>query len=427
VLTGAPTASAQATEAAAEPRAVIPLLRRGSWYASLDLARPAGPGLPAVSLAPEVLIRADARQLRSKPASALPDRPARARMLASAWQQFAAGQVRCAGLGPQSYPAFRELLWAAAGLPASLVDRWCQLVADEVADLLSDPEPASPKAAGDAPALCLVALPANTFTCLYSVIEAALSGAAVWVRPSTREPFAALRLVCALLDQGWPAELIGYYPSEQHALAALVDVSDRQIVYGGHDVVAALSGTPTARLHGPLRVCALLTADADPDLAAAWLLDLVAGDAGRFCTAVRVILCRGDATLVGARLAALLDSIPLAPADARLPIAASPDADRAAGTAELIMARLGQAERLTSRPVLSAVAETVYLAPTLVRLPARLAGGRTWAGLHPLFGFEAPFPLATIMQVTAGQAHRLAGQADITHQVVAASPGRSTR
>src|SRR5207244_759100 len=105
----------------------------------------------------------------------------------------------------------------------------------------------------DHPAITLVALPGNTFTCLESVCEAVLAGGAVWVRPSTREPLSALRLVSALLQAGWPGELLGFYPTAQGLLRSLVAVTDRQVVYGGAGVCAALRDIPTATLHGPMR------------------------------------------------------------------------------------------------------------------------------------------------------------------------------
>jgi|HubBroStandDraft_1064217.scaffolds.fasta_scaffold02731_5 hypothetical protein len=403
-------------EPAATAPGVIPLLRRGAWYASLDLSQSAEPGLPALSLAPRILIRADARYLRGQSKPRVPDRAARTRILAGAWERFRSGQVCCAGLGSQSYAAFSELLWRTAGLPAVLVDRWCRLLGEQLDVLFADAGAAGPAGEYDQE-LSLIALPGNTFTCLYSVFQAALAGMAVWIRPSTREPFSALRLVCALLEQGWPRELIGYYPSGRESLRAMVEVTDRQIVYGGRDVVAAMGGTPTAQVHGPLRVCAIVPADADPDLAAARLLDLVAADAGRFCTTVRAILCLGDPAPVAVRLGAMLDSIPLAPPDPRLPMAASPDRGRAAAIAAFIQAHLSGAGRLTTRPVLGTAAGATYLAPTLVGLPAALAKEVSWAGSHPLFGFEAPFPFATIMGTDADQGGRLAGHADITHHV----------
>lgn len=295
--------------------------------------------------------------------------------------------------------------------------------------------------------LTLVSLPANTFTCLESALTTLWAGDVTWVRPSTREPLSALRLVSALVQAGWPGELIGFYPTGQGLLRALSAITDRQIVYGGAGLAAAIGGLPGVEMHGPMRVCALVTEDADPDAAAAALLPLVASDGGRFCTTVRAIFCPSDPTRLAERLAALLDAIPFPPdtagrpegadpphradpprrADPRdgagqygssLPLAASPDAGRAAVTAAAVTSRLGAGDRIvTSRPLLSILGGLTYLAPTLVRLAGPDPASEPEWGEPPLLGFEAPFPLATIMRVTGEQAARLTKAAEETHRV----------
>ena len=442
---------------------LVPLLRRGAWHESRDVAGPAA-GQPRVSLAPEVLIRRDARWLREQPATLVPPLAERRAIIARAIQQFTSGTVNCGGLGGQDAAGFRAALWADAGLPAALARRWCELLAARAAELsgcgtdqdrpgVAEPgrpavtagqaggltvtagqaggltvtaagpgagraiSPARSRAglavttAGGAtagagrhcgpPALTLVGLPGNTFTCLESVIEAVLWGSAVWVRPSTREPLSALRLVSALLDAGWPGELTGFYPTARAGLRALVAVTDRQIIYGGAEVRAGLRGVTTATVHGPLRVCAVVPRDADPAVVAAELLPLVAGDGGRFCTAVRAILCRADPAPVAARLATLLDAIAAPPSDQDLPLAASRGAELAAATETAVLSRLGPGDqKLTGRPILSHAGRLTYLAPTLIRLADPPDRGQLAWGDPALLGFEAPFPLATVIKVS---------------------------
>jgi hypothetical protein len=411
---------------------LVPLLRRGSWHESLDVAGPAAAGQPAVSLAPEILIRRDARWLRDRPAALVPPLAERRDIITRAIQLFTSGTVNCGGLGRQDAAGFRSALWTGAGLPAVLTGRWCDLLAVRAAELLTcaaagpaQAGPGSAMLAGGRPALTLVGLPGNTFTCLESVIEAALSGGAVWVRPSTREPLSALRLVSALLEAGWPGELIGFYPTARGVLHALVAVSDRQIVYGGPDVRAELRGTATATVHGPLRVCALVPRESDPAAAAAELLPLVAGDGGRFCTNVRAILCRADPGPVAAALAARLDAIPALPSDPALPLAASPAGGLAAATEAAVLGRLAPGDqKLTHRPVLSRAGPLTYLAPTLIRLEDQPDPGQPDWGNPALLGFEAPFPLATISQVSAAQAAALTSTADLVRRLPAAHTGR---
>ncbi|GAA1964993.1 aldehyde dehydrogenase family protein [Kitasatospora viridis] len=389
--------------------APLPLLRRGEWTVSQDSA-PTAAGLPAVSLAPEVLVRSDARRLRGRTA-ALPDREGRAAIVRAAWRRFTGGTVRCGGLGPQGPEEFAATLWAGAGLPAALVERWQGMLTDRLDAIVTEPE--APRTAAGRPPLTLVSLPGNTFTCLESVLRAAAAGSALWVRPSTREPFSALRLVAALVEEGWPAELIGCYPTARPVLRALVEVTDRQVLYGGAEVAAEFGDRATATVHGPLRVRAVVAAGAEPASAARQLLELVAGDAGRFCTTVRSILCLDDPEPVAVRLGELLDGIRLAPADPAWPLAASRDAEGAARTAEHVERRIGPADRrFTRRPLLSTAADgSRYLAPTLVGVEPR-------SGTHPLLGFEPPFPFATVLRATPEQAAALAADGGVTHHIV---------
>jgi hypothetical protein len=391
-----------------------------------------------VSLAPEILIRRDARWLREQSVALVPPPCERRAIVARATRRFTNGTVNCGGLGGQDAAGFESALWAGAGLPAALTRRWGELLAARAAELSGrahdDDAPARP-------VLTLVGLPGNTFTCLESVIETVLAGRAVWVRPSTREPLSALRLVCALLEAGWPAELIGFYPTARAVLRALVAVTDRQIIYGGADVRAELRGVTTATVHGPLRVCAVVPPDADPVAAAAELLPLVAGDGGRFCTAVRAILCRSDPAPVAVQLAALLDAIQ-APDPGRpsgpdllsalgwpaggldLPLAVSRAPELAAATEAAVFSRLAPGDRmLTRRPVLSRAGSLTYLAPTLIRLADQPDRGQLAWGNPALLGFEAPFPLATIIEVSDAQAAALIRTADLVQRLPAARTG----
>jgi acyl-CoA reductase-like NAD-dependent aldehyde dehydrogenase len=221
------------------------------------------------------------------------------------------------------------------------------------------------------------------------------------VRPSAREPLSALRLVSALIQAGWPAVLLGYYRATHAVLPALVAVTDRQIIYGGAGVCAGLRTVPTASLHGPRRVCAVVPAAADPAAAASHLLPFVAGEGGRFCTTVRVLLCLGDPALLAAHLARLLDVIPFSPSAAGLPLAACVRPQDATATEAAVASRLGPGDRVvTCRPIASRHGHLSYLAPTLIRLADRPHAELGW-GEPPLLGFEAPFPLATIVRLTA--------------------------
>ena len=399
----------------------VPLLRAGRWYTSLDQLLAPGPGLPPISLAPEILLRSEARRLRTATLPPVPDPAARAAILTEAIQLFVDGTVDCGGLGKQSAAEFRAALWRTAGLPAALTDRWCAMLAGRLASLVAT-APAHDPDGHHRPRRTLIWLPANTFTCLESVLAALWAGEVTWIRPSTREPLSALRLVSALLQAGWPAELIGFYPAKPNLLSVFTAITDRQVVYGGAEVARSIGATPSVELHGPMRVGAVVTGPTErvDDLAAA-LLPLIAGDAGRFCTAVRAIFCPAApdplASHLAGHLAALLDALPFDPPGC-LPLAASADPALAEATAAAVTSRLGSADQIiTSRPLLTDVGGVTYLAPALVRLADPAPTDEPDWGEPPLLGFEAPFPLVTIMRVTSEQQARLTGTADLVHRL----------
>lgn len=186
---------------------VLPLLRAGRWYRSMDTVPV--PGGPLLSLAPEILVRDDAARLRARrAATTVPSRARRLELLREAVALFRHGRVPVESLGVQGPGEFEEAMRATAGLPPALVRRWSAMLGARLEELAEESADAH-----DTGGLTLVSLPANTFTCLEGVLEAALSGAAVWIRPSRREPLSSARLVGALLSAGWPPETLGYYPS----------------------------------------------------------------------------------------------------------------------------------------------------------------------------------------------------------------------
>lgn len=387
---------------------VLPLLRGGRWYRSMDTVPV--PGAGSLCLAPEIIVRDDAARLRARTAqdgpgrAAGPDRDRRLDLLREAVDLFRFGQVPVEGLGVQDPGDFAASMGAAAGLPPALVQRWSDLLAAQ----LEEPAPHEHDgpSAGLAPeergGLTLVSLPANTFTCLEAVLEAALSGAAVWVRPSRREPLSSARLIGALLSVGWPAETLGYYPTAPRTLHALIQSSDHQIVYGGDDLAAELSrraaGPPALEFRGPGRACVIVDEPPDPE----WLAERIAQDAGRFCTSACVVACLRGTEPLGRRVAEVLDGISLDPPDPRRPQAAWPEPD-AARLAAFVMERLEPGGRLlTRRPLLSAG----FLAPTLVEVddPG-----------HPLVGVELPFPFAVIVATDRAGARGLAARSRFVH------------
>ncbi|MCI3934066.1 hypothetical protein [Streptomyces sp. AN091965] len=389
---------------------VVSAFRRGAWQESLDTA--ALPGSPArrLALVPEIVAHADRRWWRSA-RTALPPLTDRRARIRAALELFAHGTVTVGGLGPQSAAAFRGALWESAGLPGPLVERWCAMLADGAAH--------RPAPDGD-DALALVALPGNTFTCLDSVLDQAERSAAVWVRPSRREPLSAARLVAALLAADWPAERIGLYPTGQRDLHGLVKLTDRHVVYGGAGLAASMRDAPTLTLHGPGRGCALVPPGLPVDDAVAWLLPLVAADSGRFCRNVRTVVCLdADPEPVAKALAAALDGLHPGPApdpaDPDWPLTAFRDPGEAERATAGVRTRLRAGDRLLTRepPVVESAGGDVLVRPHLVLLDGRFAASDA---AHPLVGHEAPFPFAAVLGATAEAGRAIADDSLFVHR-----------
>ncbi|MEU8381809.1 hypothetical protein [Streptosporangium sp. NPDC048865] len=405
----------------------LPLLRAGRWYRSLDTVPV--PGGPPLCLAPEIMVRDDGARMRARrAATAVPSRARRLELLREAVALFRHGRVPVESLGVQDARGFEEAMRATAGLPPALVRRWSAMLGERLEELAEERA-----GAPDTGGLTLVSLPANTFTCLEGVLEAALSGAAVWIRPSRREPLSSARLVGALLGAGWPSGTLGYYPSAPRALPALIRATDRQIVYGGDGLAAGpAADAPSLDLRGPGRACVIV--DGREPVDAEDIAARIARDAGRFCTcACTVVFLRdagpsrdtepsqgvgpsreaGTSREAGARweadarrIAAVLDGISLDPPDPRWPQASWAGAD-AARMAAFVSSRVSPGGRvLTRRPILAGAGGRAFLAPTLVQVDD--------AG-HPLVGCELPFPLAVVVSTDEAGARAVAAGSRFVH------------
>ncbi|MFD4024084.1 hypothetical protein ACFWRV_11275 [Streptomyces sp. NPDC058576] len=371
--------------------------RRGCWHPSLDTA--ALPGLTGTHLAlvPEIVVASD-RRWWDRTAPGLPPAPAeRRRLLLDALDLFEHGALDIGGLGPQSGDDFRNALWETAGIPGPLVDRWCGMLRSS---LRARPEPLPDTA------LALVSLPGNTFTCLETVLDQIERSAAVWVRPSRREPLSAARFVTALLTAGWPPERISLYPTGQQVLTGLIRLTDRHVVFGGSSLAASVRVSADLTLHGPGRGCALLPDRIGTSEAVDWLLPLIAADSGRFCSNVRTVVHAGPAEPLATALAAELDAISPHPSLSGWPLTAFREPGAAARAARSVADLMRPGDRLLTRrpPVVETVGGDTYVSPHLVLIGDGLHEPQE----HPLLGHEVPFPFAAMVRATGPAATAIA-------------------
>jgi aldehyde dehydrogenase family protein len=380
----------------AMPEFEVPLFRRGLWYRSLDLT-PVAHARGALALAPAILVRDDLAWLgRTLPRVAAPPVARRARLLREALGRFRTGRAEIGGLGAQSSADFAAALRNIVGLPPVLTSRWSTILLAQLETLI-----ARPSAGTEVDALVLVSLPSNTFLCLEAGLAAALSGKAVWLRPSSREPLAAARLIACLLAAGWPPERLGYYPSSRDVLTDLVRGANQSVLFGGNEIQRAFGRESGVEVRGPGRACAIVDVVGGVESTAEWLLERVAGNGGRLCTNVGTIVCVESPFEIGLALARRLDELPLAGAEADYwPVPSWPNPELADRVAHWIEERLRPGDLwLTRRPIRQIADGRAVLAPGLVSL-AKPFG-------HPLIGVEVPFPFAVLAAASRADAARL--------------------
>lgn len=145
--------------------------------------------------------------------------------------------------------------------------------------------------------------------------EALALGYKVALRPSSREPFTAFRLVSALRDAGFPPAALTLLPTDYAAADVIVAEADHAIVYGGQDVVDKYRANPRVLTQGPGRSKILVTAEVD------WRekIDVIAGSVshlgGTACTCATAVLVEGDPEPLARALAERLGRIPSLPPD----------------------------------------------------------------------------------------------------------------
>lgn len=145
--------------------------------------------------------------------------------------------------------------------------------------------------------------------------EAVALGYKVAVRPSTREPYTAFRLVSALREAGFPPHSVTLLPTDYAAADVLVAESDHAIVYGGQDVVDKYGVSARVLTQGPGRSKILVTAEVDWREKISVIAESVSHLGGTACTCATAVLVEGDPEPLARALAAELAALPSLPAE----------------------------------------------------------------------------------------------------------------
>ncbi|CUU56926.1 Aldehyde dehydrogenase family protein [Parafrankia irregularis] len=215
--------------------------------------------------------------------------------------------------------------------------------------------------------------------------EALALGYKVALRPSTREPFTAFRLVSALRDAGIPPATLTLLPTDHAVADVIIAEADQAIVYGGQDVVAKYEANPRVLTQGPGRSKILVTADVD------WRekIDIIAGSVshlgGTACTCATAVLVEGDPEPLARALADRLSLIPSLPPehpDATLTVQPT---DVSAGIDRYLHTVAGDARALLGGDT---IVDELPSGGSVLRPAVHLVASST----APQLGVELPFP-----------------------------------
>jgi acyl-CoA reductase-like NAD-dependent aldehyde dehydrogenase len=239
-------------------------------------------------------------------------------------------------------------------------------------------------------------------------VQALFHGYSVLVRPGSRDPFTARRLVSALLRAGLSADRIAFLPSARSVGEFLLREADRGIIYGGRQAVETWQREESVAVRGPGSTKALLDEDLDDRL----LDHLVASasfDGGTRCTNLSAVLTTRPPAEVADALARRLSMLPVLPAD-----------DPAASLLVVDTARADQLRRQTNALRASLVDHSKVHDPlgALVELPDGSFLPRPLvlsadSARHPAIGTELPFPFVVVAPWTPQD-----GSAALRHSLV---------
>lgn len=224
-----------------------------------------------------------------------------------------------------------------------------------------------------------------------SWVQALFHGYSVLVKPGSRDPFTARRLLAALLAAGLDPVKVAYLPCAHRVGDFLLREADRGIIYGGDRAVAQWQDRESVAVRGPGRTKALLDQDFD-DAVVDHLALSASFDGGTRCTNLSAVLTTRPVAEVADRLAERLGRLPSLPATQDAATLLVVDRARAEQIREQVA---GLRAQLTDHSARFDPADPVTELDdgSFLLRPVVLSADRAD---HPAVGTELPFPFVIV-------------------------------
>lgn len=260
-----------------------------------------GAPVAEMAIAPPVYIHRTIGAMREAPALPLAEIHAAMARAADSFQYDAV-----AGLSPDAYC---QRVRRTTGLPAAVTQNALAAIAQALREMPQIIDAGRPQGACwswlDAQALAgcslfsrkgdiFAVLAAGNGPGIHALWPQAVAlGYRALVRPSTREPFTAQRVVCAMAQAGL-AHYVALIPTDYRGADELVASADLTLAYGGQDIVDKYRLHPQVRVQGPGRAKIVVGADACLDEAAALVARSMTDLGGAACVSASAVLVEGD-------------------------------------------------------------------------------------------------------------------------------------
>ncbi len=229
------------------------------------------------------------------------------------------------------------------------------------------------------------------------------------LKPGSGEPWTPYRIIQALIRAGCPAEVFGYYPTDHAGAGEILRQCGRGMFFGDVGSLRAWEGDSRIELHGPGYSKVVLADDA----IAHWgkyldvMVTSILSNSGRSCVNASGVWVTGKADEIAEALAERLAKVkPLAADHERAEIApfASPEvAQRISAVIDDDLREPGARDITAAHRKGGRVVEfqgCTYLLPTIVRCDSHQ---------HPLANREFLFPFASVVQVEQEQLPAILG------------------